>query len=134
MVERWHRHHKPCVGHRFSIGLQHETELIGAAIIGRPVSREVDWHTVCEVTRLVTNGHPNACSKLYGAAARIAKEMGFQSIQTYILDSEPAISLKAAGWHFSHYTQGGSWNCNARSKRREDQPLTPKQLWKKDFR
>ena len=28
-----------------------------------------------EINRLCTNGHKNACSKLYGACARTAKEM-----------------------------------------------------------
>ena len=42
---------------------------------------------VVEVTRLCTDGTKNACSFLYGAAARIAKEMGYKQIQTYILES-----------------------------------------------
>jgi len=132
MVLKFHRHHKPCVGHRFSIGIVDETGTIrGAAIVGRPVSREVAQYEVAEVNRLVTDGCKNACSVLYGACARIAKEMGFSKIQTYILESEPGISLKASGWKFEDTTSGGNWNHSWRKGRREDQPMVRKQRWGK---
>lgn len=97
-VESMHRHHNPVVSHRFSIGLFLDGDLVGACIVGRPVARALDPYQVAEVTRLVTDGTPNGCSKLYGAAARACKAMGFARIQTYILESEPGTSLKAAGW------------------------------------
>ena len=137
LVSDLHRHHKPTQGHRFSIGaIDCFGELVGAAIIGRPVSRNVDPYNVCEVTRLVTDGTEHACSFLYGAAARIAKEMGFSKIQTYILESELGTSLKAAGWVYESNTAGGNWNASYANKgtRREDQPMTPKQRWSKTFR
>lgn len=131
LVDSLHRHHKPVRGHRFSIGCLDETgELVGAAIVGRPVARLTSAYEVAEVTRLVTNGHPNACSFLYGASARVAKEMGFLSIQTFILDSEPGTSLKAAGWECVGETDGGEgWQ--SRSGRRTDQPTVPKTKWRK---
>lgn len=136
LVDRLHRHHKPVRGHRFSIGVELDGELVGAAIVGRPVSRELDAYRVAEVTRLVTDGSEHTCSFLYGASARIAREMGFDRIQTYILDSEPGTSLKAAGWSFERATSGGDWNHSTAfaGKRRTDQPMTPKQRWGKDFR
>jgi hypothetical protein len=133
LVSRWHRHHKPVRGHRFSIGVEVDGEPIGCAVVGRPVSREIDWRRVCEVTRLVTNGHRNACSFLYSSCARAAQAMGFTRIQTYILDTEPGTSLKAAGWRFDGLTNGGTWNCVARTGRREDQPMGRKQRWVRDL-
>ena len=133
-VGKWHRHHKPVQGHRFSIGaIDEQTIIRGACIVGRPVSRKVDAYHVAEVTRLVTDGTPNACSFLYGAATRVAKEMGFAKIQTYILESESGISLKAAGWSFEGWTQGGDWNHSTayRGTRRRDQPMGKKQRWAK---
>src|SRR5687768_13211236 len=88
MVALWHRHHKPAVGHRFSIGLLRAGTYCGAAIVGAPVSRNLPRHIFAEVNRLVTDGTEHACSALYGASARICKEMGFACIQTYILASE----------------------------------------------
>lgn len=76
LVLTLHRHHKPVVGHRFSLGVKDEEgTLVGAVIVGRPVSRELAQYEVAEVTRLVTNGAFNACSALYAAAARVSKEM-----------------------------------------------------------
>ena len=134
LIIRLHRHHKPVVGHRFSIGVKNDDgELVGACVVGRPVAREINQYAVAEVTRLVTDGTKNACSSLYAAAARAAQAMGFDKIQTYILDNEPGTSLKAAGWTFECYTSGGNWNHSWRKGRREDQPMVPKARWGKVF-
>ena len=106
-IAKHHRHHKPVVGSITQIGLWVNAELVGVAILGRPVSRHVDFRSVIEVTRLATNGSDNACSQLYGAAARIAKELGFTMIQTYLLENETGISLKASGWHQESGVFGG---------------------------
>lgn len=133
LVSKLHRHHKPARGHRFSMGLFEGDKLVGAAIVGRPVSRGCDPYLTVEVTRLVTDGTPNACSMLYGAAARVAKAMGFTKIQTYILASEPGTSLKASGWTKVAETSGGNWNCRTRKNRRTDQPQEKKHRWEKRF-
>lgn len=94
-----HRHHKPTVGCKFSIGLYEENALIGVAVCGRPVSRHLDDGLTCEINRLcVADGHYNACSMLYGACCRIAKEMGYEKVITYILKSENGASLKASNF------------------------------------
>jgi len=130
LVKVLHRHHKPVVGHRFSIGCVDENgKLVGAAIVGRPTGRKNPQYTCAEITRLVTDGTPNACSMLYGACARIAKNMGFERIQTFILDSETGISLKASGYVFDCISQGGDWNQPSRGGRRTDQPQEAKQKW-----
>ena len=105
-VDVYHRHHKPVQGHKFSVGALYGDKLVGAASVGRPVARMTNHKEVLEVTRLVTDGTPNACSFLYGVTARVAKELGYRKIQTFILASEPGISLKAAGWVFE-LTSGG---------------------------
>lgn len=134
LIRRWHRHHKPVVGHRYALGLLTEDgELHGAIVVGRPVSRELDQYLIAEVTRLVTDGTKNACSFLYSAAARVAREMGFHKIQTYILETEPGVSLLAAGWTLEGITDGGNWNHSWRKGRREDQPMSRKQRWSKSF-
>ena len=58
-VEKHHRHHKKTQGHKFSIGLKNNDNLIGVAICGRPVSRMIDDGTILEVTRLCTYGSCN---------------------------------------------------------------------------
>jgi len=117
LVARLHRHHRPVVGHRYSIGaIDAGGRLRGAAICGRPVARHVDQDRVIEVTRLVTDGTPNCCSHLMQAAARAGKELGFHRIQTYTLATEPGTSLRAAGWRREHTTRGGTWGCATRSR------------------
>ena len=103
-VERNHRHHKGVTGHKFSIGCTRDGELVGVAIMGRPVSRYLDDGLTLEVNRLCTTGEKNVCSMLYGAAARAAKAIGYRKVITYTLDTEPGTSLRAAGWTCMGYT------------------------------
>lgn len=133
LVKRWHRHHKEAQGHRFSIGVYDtkKQELVGAAIVGRPVARLVNWRTTVEVVRLVSDGTKNACSILYAASARVAKELGYEKIQTYILDTEAGTSLLASGWICENKTAGGGHGWHSRSGRRNDQPENTKQRWVK---
>lgn len=136
LVKTMHRHHKPTQGHRFSLGALKENKLVGAVIVGRPVSRGCDQYLTAEATRLVTDGTKNACSFLYSAAARVAKEMGFKKIQTYILNDEPGTSLIAAGWQYEGDTRGGDWASSKTYKaqgRRQDQPQSPKKRYSKLF-
>ena len=81
MIEQLHRHHKCVQGHRFSIGYKDEDgKILGIAVVGRPVAREVDQYNVAEITRLVTDSSRNVCSILYSACARAAKAMGYKWI------------------------------------------------------
>jgi len=130
MIEKLHRHHKPVVGHRFTIGCKDQLGIVhGMAVVGRPVSRGISPYTVAEVTRLVSDGTPHVCSKLYSACARAADAMGYDWIQTTILFNEPGTSLKASGWKFHHLITGRDWNCPSRGGRRTDQPMCDKQVW-----
>lgn len=128
-VARHHRHHKPVVGHRFSLGVQDENEqLRGVAIVGRPVARALDQERVCEVTRVATDGCENACSALYGAVRRVAKHMGFEKAITYTLVSEPGTSLRAAGWKPVATVEGRSWTTPSRP-RTDKHPIVDKTRW-----
>ena len=130
-VAMHHRHHRPTTGHKFSIGLRDENEnLVGVCICGRPVSRNLDNGRTLEVNRLCTDGSRNACSMLYGAAARAAKAMGYDKIITYILATEPGTSLKAAGYHCEDKAAGGGeWHGVRKPKDPNQYPVMPKQRW-----
>jgi len=131
-----HRHHFPAVGHRFSLAAwEDDARLCGVAIIGRPVARlGGDPLDVLEVTRLCTDGTPNACSALYGAAARVGREMGFHRIQTYTLAIEPGVSLRGAGWTDEGERGGGQWSHTDGKPRRTDQPNEIKRRWSRVLR
>ena len=129
-VRKHHRHHKKVVGHLFSIGATLGDDIVGIVIVGRPVSRFRDDGLTAEVTRLCTDGTKNACSFLYGAAAKAAFALGYQRIGTYILASEPGTSLTAAGWRLIGKTPGRSWSVPSRP-RVDKHPLQQKLLFER---
>ena len=93
-----HRHNKPPVGHKFSVGLFVDGALVGVAIAGRPVARALDDGLTLEVTRTCTDGTRNANSKLYGAITRAAAALGYRRTLTYTQGDESGASLRGAGW------------------------------------
>ena len=98
-VGDWHRHHRPPVGHKYSIGVADEDDLlVGVAVVGRPVARHLDDGLTLEVTRVATDSTPNACSILYAAAWQAAKALGYRRLITYTQAGESGASLRAAGW------------------------------------
>lgn len=136
LVADLHRHHKPVVGHRFSLACYADGTLCGVVICGRPVARMVCQETVLEISRCATNGTKNAISKLYGAVCQAAKAMGFHSVQTYTLPEEGGASLKASGFRFVGEAGGGDWNRGGTSthkNRRTDQPMSTKWKWVRVF-
>lgn len=108
-VAQNHRHHKPVTGCKFCIGVEDGKQIVGVAICGRPVSRHLDNGTTLEINRLCTDGTRNACSILYGACVRIAREMGYAKVITYILASENGASLKAANFICEGEAGGTIW-------------------------
>lgn len=124
-----HRHHIPPVGHVFSLGAFIGDEMVGVAIVGRPVSRHRDDGLTAEITRLcVREGVRNAASFLLGKAARAALALGFRRIGTYTLARESGTSLRAAGWVVVGSNDGGSWSSPSRP-RTDKHPTEPKLLW-----
>lgn len=127
-----HRHHRPPQGHKFSLALYRDDGLlVGVATCGRPVSRYLDDGLTLEITRLCTDGTYNACSMLYGACARVAKDMGYRSIITYILESESGASLKASGFVCDGKAGGVKWT--GERDRGQEIPHEMKTRWVKRF-
>lgn len=122
------RHHRPVVGHKFSLGVQVGGDLCGVAIIGRPVSRMLDDGWTLEVTRCCTDGTPNVCSKLYRAAWRAVQSLGFRRLVTYTLKDEGGASMRGAGFRLVGNAGGGSWSRPNRL-RIDKHPLQEKLRW-----
>jgi hypothetical protein len=136
-VSRVHRHHDAPTGHRFSVGCMDDARggvLCGVAMVGRPVARALDEWRIVEVNRLATDGTKNACSFLYGAAARAAQAMGFFAIITYTLEEEHGASLRASGWWEERgavEARPNGWDCEARPREQDPQLLQGKTRWLK---
>ena len=99
-VANFHRHSKPTQGGRFAIAAVFDQNIVGVAIVGRPVSQTLQDGLTAEITRLcVSKDAPkNTCSFLYGRCWRIWQQMGGNRMITYTLQSETGTSLKGAGW------------------------------------
>ena len=118
-VDNHHRHHAAPRFGLFAVAVAAGGEVCGVAIVGRPVARMLCDGWTAEVVRLATDGHRNACSKLYAAAWRAARAMGYRRLVTYTLQSEPGQSLRGAGWRCVGEAGGGSWS-------RKDRPRIDK--------
>lgn len=129
-IELHHRHHKPPIGHKFSlaVAVAETGEVCGVATVGRPVSRHLDDGWVLEVNRVATDGEKNACSVLYGAAWRATRALGYRKLITYTLPSEGGASLRGAGWQCIGEAGGGSWSCKSRP-RVDMAPMQVKMRW-----
>ncbi len=127
-VSRFHRHHRPVVGHKFSIAGVEAGKIVGVVIVGRPVARAFDNGLTLEVTRLATDGTKNACSILYGAARRASFALGFKRLITYTLPTEGGASLRASGWKLLGEAGGGTWARKSRP-RIDKHPTQTKWLW-----
>jgi len=129
-VAAHHRHHRPVVGHRFSIGAQDGGVLVGAAIVGRPVARHLDDGFTAEVTRLVTDGTKNACSMLYAGLLAGMEGDGRASADHRVTSAvKPSSRCRATGWKVLYQTKERPKGWDTPSRRRASGEQVAKQLW-----
>ena len=135
-VREHHRHNDPPTGHKFSIGLTEQDELIGVVIVGQPIARhQCDGYTAEIVRCCVLDGKRNANSRLYAAAVRAARAMGYLRVITYTLPEESGASLKGAGFHIDGVTRTNptGWDMPSRPRNTpEKYPAGPKIRWVKE--
>jgi len=127
-VAEHHRHHDAPQGAKFALAAWHDGQLVGVALVGRPVSRALDNGLTAEVIRVATDGTRNACSFLYGAAKRAAQAMGYRKVLTYTLPEEGGASLRAVGWNRVGVAGGGTWHRASRT-RVDHHPTQQKIRW-----
>lgn len=128
-VANFHRHNRPTLGGRFAIGLEQSGELVGVAIVGRPIARQIEHHYTAEVLRTCTNekAEKGSVSKLYAACWRAWRAMGGTRLITYTLKTESGASLRGAGWtligEVKPITKSNGWL----TRHREWQPVMGQQ-------
>lgn len=119
-VEQHHRHSARTSndGGKFAIGLKSGDQLVGVAIVGRPIARLLHDETTAEVLRccVAPCAPKGACSKLYARCARLWKLMGGLRIVTYTLKREGGESLRGAGWQITAEVEGEQWDREARPR------------------
>ena len=127
-VEQKHRHHRAPQGGIFAVAVAAGDDIQGVAIVGRPVARNASDGWTAEVTRLCTDGARNAPSKLYRAAWRAARGMGYRRLITYTMPEEGGASLRGAGFRLIGECGGGSWSRKERP-RVDTHPMQAKLRW-----
>ena len=123
-VKEHHRHNIPPQGGKFAVSCWEGERLCGVAICGRPVSRYSDDGVTLEIYRNCTDGTKNACSKLYGACLRIARDMGYKRVITYTLSTENGASLRASNFLFEGEAGGRAWT----GSRRRSYYISPEEM------
>lgn len=126
-VSAYHRHNIPPRGEKFAIACVDEGRLCGVAICGRPIARKLDDGETLEIYRNCTDGTRNACTKLYGACIRIARNMGYKKVITYTLEDENGASVRAANFTFAGLAGGIAWT----GTRRRDYYVSPPEMKKR---
>jgi hypothetical protein len=131
-VRQHHRHNKPPVGHKFSVGLFDGDVCVGVAVAGRPVARMLDDGLTLEVTRTCTDGTRNANSMLYGAIARAATALGYRKCVTYTQHDESGASLRGAGWTPAQQLDArAGWSAPSRPRKDIGSAGVPRVRWEK---
>lgn len=125
-----HRHHGETRGCIFCVAASLDGEIVGVGVAGRPVARLLQDGYTAEVTRLCTDGTPNACSMLYRALWRAARAIGYRRLVTYMLPEEGGTSLRAAGFKLIGAAGGGTWDRPTSGRPRVDlHPTQEKLRW-----
>lgn len=129
-VAEHHRHHRPPVSWLFGTAAQVREEIVGVAMVGRPVSRVLQDDYTAEVIRLCTKpGAEIGCaSMLLRACWRAAKALGYRRLITYTLATESGASLRGAGFTIVGSVHGRSWHCPSRP-RVDKHPTQDKLRW-----
>ena len=129
-VRRHHAHNAAPVAWRYGAAIANgPTRLLGVVMVGNPVARGLMGRGMVEVNRLcIRRDVPrvlawNACSQLYGWAAREAETRGFSRIVTYTRADEDGTSLTASGWARDARVRGRSWSSPARARRDQGVPI-----------
>jgi hypothetical protein len=133
-VEKWHRHSARTNndGGKYAIGLEVAGQLVGVAIVGRPVARLLQHDGAAELTRLCTSPEApkGSESKLYARAKRIWQLMGGTTLHTYTLKKESGASMRGAGMKEpAAEVQKQQWTRPSRQRAERDIYEEPKVRW-----
>lgn len=133
VVAERHRHLPRVQGGLFAVAAIDDTGAVrGVAIAGNP-ARVWQGTGRIAILRVATDGARNACSLLYGALCRAAQALGYTEAWTYTLPEEPGTSLRAAGFDFMGFTDGGEHDRPSRRREPAVRP-DPKKRWMRRLR
>lgn len=129
-IAEHHRHLKVVGWGRFAAAVADEGGAWhGVGLVGNG-PRVWEGSTRLSITRIATDGTPNACSMLYGALCRAGKALGYTEAWTWTLPEEPGASLRASGFTDMGQTDGGEHDRPSRRRAPAVRP-EPKRRWRR---
>ncbi len=146
LVNGFHEHNETTAKQtwKFGTGVACDGELVGVAMVGRPMGRGLDQTLDVEILRVCITEkgrYRNAASMLYGAACRMAAAGGYRTAYTYTLAEEDAACGRAAGFELdAELLARPSWDTPTRLRNDETlfgprkRPTGPKVRWKRSLR
>lgn len=139
-VERHHRHSARTSndGGKFAIGLEVGGELVGAAIVGRPVARmiqQIEGAGTAELLRCcVSDAAPKGASaRLMARCKKIWQLMGGTRLVTYTLEHESGASLNGAAASEEKKVRAESWSRQVRPRKPRQLEQVAKKRWAWDL-
>ena len=134
-VEAHHRHSARTSndGGKYAIGPRHHDQLVGVAIVGRPIARMLQDGGTAELLRLCTSPEApkGSGSKLYSRAKRIWQLMGGVRFVTYTLTSEGGETMRGVGFSDDQAVPVPAAKWSRPSRERKSRPIEAldKQRW-----
>ena len=116
VVKRMHRHLPRVVGGLFAVACYDHDELVGVGVASLPKARMARDGFTVEISRVATDGHRNACSRIYGALCRACAAIGVRRVVTFTRLDEPGTSLRASGFRQVGTTREQSWDRPSRPR------------------
>ena len=134
-VSSYHRHSKRTSrdGGKFAIGATTGKQMVGVAIVGRPIARLLNDTYTAEVLRTCTSidAPKGTVSFLYAACWRVWRAMGGTKLITYTLQTESGASLRGAGWKVVGEVRPHPWHWSGREREWQSIYDQPKFRWEK---
>jgi hypothetical protein len=110
-VRRYHSYRTAPRGCLFCLQANYAGEVCGVAIVGRPISPDVQDGLTCEMTRLaLKRNYQCGASFLASRAWRAAKSLGYVRMVSYVADTHLGTSLVAAGFKHTRSSVPTSWH------------------------
>jgi hypothetical protein len=105
-IQREHSHLDAPIGGKCAVAVEvldgGGWRMCCVALLGRPVSRELQTQGCAEVLRVASDRTPHAASKALAAITRAGLALGYRRLVSSTLLGEAGTSYTAAGWHPVH--------------------------------
>lgn len=125
-IQRVHSHLDAPIGGKCAVAvevLDGEWRLCCVALLGRPVSRELQSQGCAEVLRVASDRTPHAASKALAAITRAGLALGYRRLVSSTLLGESGTTYLAAGWRPVHVDlRVQNWGREGRARAPAAQP------------